>query len=112
LGSVLERQLQINFTPGGSVTQVIAYRVTVGKDGKVVDYRPHNTAAEEFVNLTPLPMLRYNPVPGLSLPTDPIASLRATFFPNGRVKVTPWNAPAPQASASPSPSPEATVANS
>jgi hypothetical protein len=65
-----------------------------------------------LVNQTPLPKLAFIPAPGAPAPTDPIASLRATFFPDGTVKVTPWNNPAPQASASPTANPSPTVAAS
>jgi hypothetical protein len=110
LGGELEKQLLTNFKPDSPVTQAVAYRVSMAKDGKIIGYRPDDTAASDFVNQTPLPKLAFIPAPGGAAPTDPIASLRATFFPDGTVKVTPWNAPAPQASASPTASPTATVA--
>jgi hypothetical protein len=99
----LEKQVSTGLNPSTSFTQELIYRVSVGKDGKILGYRSENTAATDFVNETPLPNLRYNPVPGETVGKEAIASLRLALSPGGKVKVSPWD-PAILAAASPSPS--------
>ncbi len=111
LGSELEKQLQTNFNPSTPVPQSVAYRVSVAKDGKILGYRSEDPTATDFVNQTPLNKLTYNPAPGTPASTEPIASLRAVFSPDGKVQVTPWNVAA-IASASPSSSPSASPSSS
>lgn len=110
----LEKQVSTGLNPSPTFTQELLYRVSVGKDGKILGYRPENTAATDFVNETPLPNLRYNPVPEAARSSEAIASLRLTLTPDGKVKVEPWDpsilvaaSPSPTTSAQPSPSPEA-----
>jgi Domain of unknown function (DUF4335) len=99
----LEKQVSTGLNPNTSFTQELLYRVSVGKDGKILGYRSENTAATDFVNETPLPNLRYNPVPGESRSSESIASLRLALSPGGKVKVSPWD-PGILVVASPSPS--------
>jgi hypothetical protein len=99
----LEKQVSTGLSPNLSFTQELLYRVSVGKDGKILGYRSENTAATDFVNETPLPNLRYNPVPGENRPNETIASLRLALTPEGKVKVSPWD-PSILVAASPSPS--------
>jgi Domain of unknown function (DUF4335) len=105
LGNELQKQLQTGLQPDAAITQPVSYRVSVGKDGRILGYRPDSPTATDFVNQTPLPKLAFIPAPGSPPETEPIGSFRATFQPDGKITVTPWNAPAPVASASPSASP-------
>ncbi len=88
LGTTLEQQLQTNFNAATPVAETVSYEVMLGQDGKILDYRPENTAAQDLVNQTPLPQLRYNPVPGSDF-QEPVASFRAEFTPQGAVRVVP-----------------------
>jgi Domain of unknown function (DUF4335) len=112
LSSTLEQQLQTNFSAATPVAETVSYEVMLGQDGKILDYRPENPAAESLVNQTPLPQLRYNPVPGVDA-QEPVASFRAEFTPEGAVRVgaigAPVVAPTPAATpaATPSPGPSA-----
>jgi hypothetical protein len=116
LGNELEKQLQTGLKPDAKITQPVSYRVSVGKDGRILGYRPESPTATDFVNQTPLPKLAFIPAPGSPPETEPLGSFRATFQPDGKITVTPWNAPTPIASASPtatpSPSPTATPSSS
>jgi hypothetical protein len=114
LSTTLEQQLQTNFNAATPVAETVSYEVMLGQDGKILDYRPENTAAQDLVNQTPLPQLRYNPVPGSDV-QEPVASFRAEFTPQGAVRVVAMGAPTaaattvatPAASATPAPSPTA-----
>jgi Domain of unknown function (DUF4335) len=88
LSSTLEKQLQTNFSAATPVAETVSYEVMLGQDGKILDYRPANAAANDLVNQTPLPQLRYTPVPG-SDAQEPVASFRAEFTPEGAVRVQP-----------------------
>ncbi len=118
LSSTLEQQLQTNFNAATPVAETVSYEVMLGQDGKILDYRPENPAAESLVNQTPLPQLRYSPVPGVDA-QESVASFRAEFTPEGAVRVsamtdrrsetigapgtaaTPAATPAPSAAATP-----------
>jgi hypothetical protein len=93
LGSGLQQQLQAGFTPANPAPQAMVYRVSVDKDGKILGYRPEDPRATDFLGQTPLPDLRYNPVPGSPEASEPLADLRATFTPDGKVQVQAWDAP-------------------
>ncbi len=87
LRSQLEKQLQTNFDPNTPVAATVNYEVILGQDGKILDYRPSNSASTDLVNQTPLPKLRYNPVPGSEQPDEPVAIFQAAFTPEGVVRV-------------------------
>jgi Domain of unknown function (DUF4335) len=86
LSSNLETQLRTNFDANTPVAETVSYEVMLGQDGKILDYRPMTAAAKDLVNQTPLPKLRYNPVPG-SAAQEPVASFQAEFTPTGVVRV-------------------------
>jgi Domain of unknown function (DUF4335) len=86
LSSNLETQLRTNFDANTPVAETVSYEVMLGQDGKILDYRPMTAAAKDLVNQTPLPKLRYNPVPG-SAAQEPVASFQAEFMPTGVVRV-------------------------
>jgi hypothetical protein len=119
LSSNLETQLRTNFDANTPVAETVSYEVMLGQDGKILDYRPITAAAQDLVNQTPLPKLRYNPVPGSAV-QEPVASFQAEFTPKGMVRVqsvgmptatvgTPA-APAASPAAAPEPSPIQTAA--
>ncbi|MBE9030813.1 DUF4335 domain-containing protein [filamentous cyanobacterium LEGE 11480] len=89
LQNKLEKELQGSFNPDTPVTEVVAYKVLLGQDGKILDFEPENGAATSLVNQTPLPDLRYKPVEGGTTNEEPLASFRAEFTPEGAVRVQP-----------------------
>ncbi len=91
LRSQLEKQLQTNFDPNTPVAATVNYEVILGQDGKILDYRPSNSESTDLVNQTPLPKLRYNPVPGSEQPDEPVAIFQAAFTPEGVVRVNQTN---------------------
>lgn len=95
LGNGLEKQLQANFNPKTPVAAAVSYEVMLGQDGKILAYRPTDAAAANSENQTPLPNLRYSPVPGSSITEEAVASFRAIFTPEGSVRVEPWTAAPP-----------------
>lgn len=88
LRSQLEKQLQTNFDPNTPVAATVTYEVILGQDGKILDYRPSNAESTDLVNQTPLPKLRYNPVPGSAQADEPVALFQAAFTPEGMVRVS------------------------
>ncbi len=112
LSTNLETQLRTNFDTNTPVAETVSYEVMLGQDGKILDYRPTTAAAEDLVNQTPLPKLRYTPVPGSAV-QEPVASFQAEFTPTGVVRVQSMDtatvgAPtAPTPAATPEPSPKA-----
>jgi hypothetical protein len=90
LGNELQKQLQTGLKPDAKITQPVSYRVSVGKDGRILGYRPESNTATDFVNQTPLPKLTFIPAPGSPPETDPIGIFRATFQTDGKITVTPW----------------------
>ena len=75
----------------------LVYRVSVGKDGQVVGYKPDNDLAEKGKGQTPLPDLLLNPT--LDKKPEALADYRVIFQTSGRVDVVPWSAEIPAASA-------------
>ena len=67
----------------------LVYRVRVKLDGTIVDYKPDNPAAFDFVKDTPLPKLG-KPADESIPPTEPYALFRVVFKPNGTLELTPW----------------------
>jgi hypothetical protein len=116
LSTNLETQLRTNFDANTPVAETVSYEVMLGQDGKILDYRPTTAAAQDLVNQTPLPKLRYSPVPG-SAAQEPVASFQAEFTPKGMVRVQSVGTPtatvgtttAPTPAAAPVPSPTQTA---
>jgi hypothetical protein len=65
------------------------YRVSVGKDGAIVGYKPENSATVDRVGDALLSELLFKPIGTRSSP-EPIADFRVVFAPGGSVQVTPW----------------------
>jgi len=95
----LDRAIQ---TP--NFDQSLVYRVSVGKDAAIVNYKPANAAARDNAKQTPLPALVYTPVAGSTASSEPTAQFRVVFKPTGALEVSPWHGyltpstPAPVAS--------------
>ena len=75
----------------------LVYRVSVGKDGQMVGYKPESDLAAKEKGLTPLPDLLLN-VAADKKP-EALADYRVTFQTSGRVDVVPWSSEKPAASA-------------
>ena len=75
----------------------LVYRVSVGKDGQMVGYKPESDLAAKEKGLTPLPDLLLN-VAADKKP-EALADYRVTFQTSGRVDVVPWSPEKPAASA-------------
>ncbi|MGL5508443.1 MAG: DUF4335 domain-containing protein, partial [Microcoleaceae cyanobacterium] len=67
----------------------LVYRVSVGKDGAIVGYKPINAEASDQVNQIPLPDLLYQPAGGRT-PNEPLADFKVVFTPSGVLQVSPW----------------------
>jgi Domain of unknown function (DUF4335) len=65
------------------------YRVSVGKDGAIVGYKPENSATVDRVGDALLSELLFQPI-GTRPPAEPLADFRVVFAPGGSVQVTPW----------------------
>lgn len=66
----------------------LTYRVSVGKDGAVVGYKPVSPESADD-RQTPLPNLLYKPVGSRPL-GEPLADFRVVFTPSGALQVSPW----------------------
>jgi hypothetical protein len=74
----------------------LVYRVSIGKDGQVVGYKPDSDLAEKKKGQTPLPDLLLNASPDKK--PEALADYRVIFQTSGRVDVVPWSAEIPAAS--------------
>jgi hypothetical protein len=103
-GNVMDKLKQDSKFP-----EPLVYRVSVGKDGQMVGYKPESDVAAKEKGQTPLPDLLLNATTDKK--PEALADYRVTFQTSGRVDVVPWNAETsaisapstPIASASPSP---------
>ena len=91
-GSVMDKLKQDSKFP-----EPLVYRVSVGKDGKVVGYKPESDRAAKEKDQTPLPDLLLNATPDKR--PEALADYRVTFQTSGRVDVVPWSAEPSAASA-------------
>jgi hypothetical protein len=67
----------------------LVYRVSVGKDGAIIGYKPINAEASDQVNQIPLPDLLYQPADSRT-PNEPLADFKVVFTPSGVLQVSPW----------------------
>ncbi|NJK70477.1 MAG: DUF4335 domain-containing protein [Richelia sp. CSU_2_1] len=65
------------------------YRVSVGKDGAIVGYKPENSATVDRVGDALLSDLLFKPI-DTRPPAEPLADFRVVFVPGGSVQVSPW----------------------
>ncbi len=71
----------------GELEQNLSYRVSAGKDGEIVGYKPINNTNIDAAEETPLPELLYTPT---SDNNEPLASFRVVFNNTGILEVSPW----------------------
>ncbi len=96
----LKQQLKTNvmdkLKQDSKFAEPLVYRVSVGKDGQMVGYKPESDLAAKEKGLTPLPDLLLN-VAADKKP-EALADYRVTFQTSGRVDVVPWSSENPAAS--------------
>ncbi|MGB7443800.1 MAG: DUF4335 domain-containing protein [Coleofasciculaceae cyanobacterium] len=69
----------------------LEYQVSVGRDGKIIGYRPVNDSARERSQETPLPDLLYiKPTDGVAS-QEPIAQFQVVFSKAGALQISPWH---------------------
>jgi hypothetical protein len=83
------QQLDKGWTKTPEFQVDLVYRVSVGKDGAIVGYKPINAEASDQVNQIPLPDLLYQPA-GSKTPNEPLADFKVVFTPSGVLQVSPW----------------------
>jgi hypothetical protein len=71
-------------------SEPLVYRVSVGKDGQMVGYKPESDLAAKEKGQTPLPDLLLNAATDKK--PEALADYRITFQTSGRVDVVPWSA--------------------
>lgn len=107
-GNVMDKLKQAS-----KFSEPLVYRVSVGKDGQMVGYKPESDLAAKEKGQTPLPDLLLNAATDKK--PEALADYRVTFQTSGRVDVVPWSAEtsvvspppsSPIASASPAPTPD------
>ena len=108
-GNVMDKLKQDSKFP-----EPLVYRVSVGKDGQIVGYKPDSDLAEKEKSQTPLPDLLLNATPDKK--PEALADYRVIFQTSGRVDVVPWSAETSAASAPNTPialaSPDPTIQTS
>jgi hypothetical protein len=97
----LKQQLKTNvmdkLKQDSQFPEPLVYRVSVGRDGQVVGYKPDNDLAEKKKGQTPLPDLLLNAT--LDKKPEALVDYRVIFQTSGRVDVMPWSAETSAASA-------------
>ncbi|MEC4983759.1 MAG: DUF4335 domain-containing protein [Oscillatoria sp. PMC 1068.18] len=68
----------------------LEYRVSVTKDGAIVDYEPVANTPASAEELTPLPELAYSQVDSGIVNEEAIAPFRVVFTNRGILQVSPW----------------------
>ncbi|HEY9810009.1 MAG TPA: DUF4335 domain-containing protein [Halomicronema sp.] len=89
-------------------TEELTYRVTLGKDGAIIGYKPVNDAATN-VKETPLLNLLYLPPGGGQATPESYADFKVVFTPRGALQVSPWKGFNPPPAPTPTPTPTPTV---
>ncbi|GAP93582.1 DUF4335 domain-containing protein [Leptolyngbya sp. NIES-2104] len=122
LSDRLSAQIRDRWTTQSQVTEELAYRVGVARNGDVVGFKAETPAALDRARQTPLLDLLYIPASGSTPSSEPLAQYRVVFKPQGNFEVTPVSTnssvvpPSPTANespvASPSPSPVASASPS
>ncbi|BAU12504.1 hypothetical protein LEP3755_30330 [Leptolyngbya sp. NIES-3755] len=115
LSDRLSDQIRQRWTNQSQVTEELAYRVGVARNGDVIGFKAETPAALDRARQTPLLDLLYIPATGSTPSSEPLAQYRVVFRPQGNFEVTPISSnssvvpPSPGAIessvASPSPSP-------
>jgi hypothetical protein len=88
LSTKLYDQINRSWKSRPNLQQDLMYRVTVGKDGAIVGYKPVSPEGADD-RKTPLPDLLYKPVGGQSS-GEPLADFRVVFTKGGVLQISPW----------------------
>jgi hypothetical protein len=72
------------------ITEDLIFRVGATADGAIVGYKAVNAAANDGIELTPLPRLLYNPANRSPIANEPIAQFRVVFTRRRVLEVSPW----------------------
>ncbi len=116
LGDGLTAQIREKWKTQSAVTEPLAYRVGVARNGDVVGFKAESQTALDQARQTPLLDLLYLPANGSAPSSEPLAQYRVVFKPQGNFDVTPVSSPTSAAPPSPtvaaSPTPTATSATS
>jgi hypothetical protein len=83
-GNVMDKLKQDSKFP-----EPLVYRVSVGKDGQMVGYKPESDVAAKEKGQTPLPDLLLNATTDKK--PEALADYRVIFQTSGRVDVVPWS---------------------
>jgi hypothetical protein len=108
LSDRLTSQIRERWNTQSQVTEELAYRVGVARNGDVVGFKAETPAALDRARQTPLLDLLYLPASGSTPSSEPLAQYRVVFKPQGNFEVTPVNVsssvvpPSPSIEASPS----------
>lgn len=112
LGDRLTSQIRDRWKTQAAVTEELAYRVGVARNGDVVGFKAETPAAlDKARSATPLLDLLYLPAGGSTPSSESLAQYRVIFKPQGNFEVTPIASPTSSASpssvvaASPAPNP-------
>ncbi len=118
----LKQQLRTNvmdkLKQTSKFSEPLVYRVSVGKDGQMVGYKPESDRAAKEKDQTPLPDLLLNAAADKK--PEALADYRVIFQTSGRVDVVPWSAEpsavtvpsSPIVSASPTPDSQQEITDS
>ncbi|HAG80442.1 MAG TPA: DUF4335 domain-containing protein [Cyanobacteria bacterium UBA12227] len=86
----LYRTLNERWDEREQVNENLEYQVGVGKDGKIVGYKPVENTPAEASDQTPLQDLLYIPPSGSTATQEPLAQFRVVFTKRGVLQVSPW----------------------
>ena len=126
LGDRLTAQIRDKWTTQSAVTEPLAYRVGVARNGDVVGFKAESPTALDKARQTPLLDLLYLPASGSAPSSEPLAQYQVVFKPQGNLEVTPVSPStsgvppnstvaanySPAASLAPSPAANSTIAAS
>jgi hypothetical protein len=68
----------------------LTFQVRLKGDGTIVDYKPTNQLARDYVKEIPLPDLGKLAPEDSGPPTEPLALFKVVFKPDGKLEVSPW----------------------
>ena len=86
----VRNQILDQWDSADDLSRDLEYRVSVARDGTILDYEPINGTSSGSNSLTPLPDLSYRSTDGNGVRQEEIAKLRVVFTENGVVEISPW----------------------
>ena len=87
----LYRSLNQSWENREQVDQNLEYQVGVGRDGKIVGYKPVDNTPIAASSKTPLSSLLYIPPNGSTASPESLAQFRVVFTKRGVLQVSPWH---------------------